>query len=222
VVAVSGYHKAVRRFALLILVLTGQLPTIAWAQARPTVSDKGGAGEKCGPLSDHQFKCAKFGFTVRVPFGWVERTDTIGGPGERNDQESQQPAEASGSRVLLAVFAHPPEVVGNTINSAIVIAVESLANCPQVKSAADYFGPLTDLAEQRGFAADGGPYVFEVGGRPLIRGDFKREQGPVAMWQSSLVMIEKHSIVSFTFIAGSDQETDELIEQLSFLPSKRK
>jgi len=213
----------VRQFALATLVLIGQLQTIAWAQARPAEAEKGGAGEKCGPLVDHQFQCRKFGFSVRVPFGWVERTDTIGGPEEvATEQASPQSAESSGSRVLLAVFAHPPEAVGNTINSAIVIAVESLANYPQVKSAADYFGPLTDLAEGRGFAADGAPYGFEVGSRPLIRGDFKREQGQLAMWQSSLVMIEKHSIVSFTFIAGSDQEADELIEQLSFLPAKKK
>jgi hypothetical protein len=36
------------------------------------------------------------------------------------------------------------------------------------------------------------------------------------MWQSSLVMIEKGSILSFTFVAGSENEIDELIEHLHF------
>jgi len=213
----------VRRFALLILLLSGQLQTILWSQVRPTVAEKGAAGSKCGPLSDHLFKCPKFGFSVRVPFGWVERTRAIEGQGEvATDPTSPQAAERSGSKVLLAVFAHPPEVVDDTINSAIVIAVESLANYPQIKSAADYLGPITDLAEERGFSADGEPYPFEVGSRQLIHGDFNRERGKLTMWQSSLVMIENHSIVSFTFIGGSDQETDELIEQLSFSPAKTK
>ena len=160
---------------------------------------------------------------MRIPFGWVDRTDALDRQGAfAADGASPPSTDPSGSTVLLAVFARPPEVVGNTINSAIVIAIESLANYPQIKSAADYFGPITDLAEARGLNADGEPYSFEIGSRQLIRGDFKREQGQLAMWQSSLVMIENHSLVSFTFIAGSDQEADELIEQLRFFPAKTK
>jgi hypothetical protein len=36
------------------------------------------------------------------------------------------------------------------------------------------------------------------------------------MHQSTLVMIEKSFVVSYTFIAGSEDEVDQLIEGLSF------
>ena len=36
------------------------------------------------------------------------------------------------------------------------------------------------------------------------------------MHQSTLVMIEKGYVVSFTFIGGSEDEVDELVEGLSF------
>jgi hypothetical protein len=36
------------------------------------------------------------------------------------------------------------------------------------------------------------------------------------MWQSSLVMIEKGYIVSFTFVGGSEEEVESLIGNLSF------
>jgi hypothetical protein len=40
------------------------------------------------------------------------------------------------------------------------------------------------------------------------------------MHQSSLVLLRKGYVVSFTFIAGSLDELDELIEKLSFPPVK--
>jgi hypothetical protein len=36
------------------------------------------------------------------------------------------------------------------------------------------------------------------------------------MHQSTLVMIEKGFVISFTFISGSEDEVDELIESLRF------
>jgi hypothetical protein len=36
------------------------------------------------------------------------------------------------------------------------------------------------------------------------------------MHQTSLVMLEKGYAVSFTFISGSEDEVDQLIEKLSF------
>jgi hypothetical protein len=41
------------------------------------------------------------------------------------------------------------------------------------------------------------------------------------MDQSSLVFLEKRHIVSFTFIGGSEDEMDELIEKLEFLQKSR-
>ena len=60
------------------------------------------------------------------------------------------------------------------------------------------------------------PYSFSAGAKQLVRGDFSKERGKLTMWQSSLVMIEKGQIVSFTFAAGSEDEIDNLISKLSF------
>jgi hypothetical protein len=49
-----------------------------------------------------------------------------------------------------------------------------------------------------------------------VRGDFSKERGKLTMWQSSLVMIEKGYIVSFTFAGGSEDELEDLIRGLSF------
>ena len=40
------------------------------------------------------------------------------------------------------------------------------------------------------------------------------------MWQSSLVMIDKGYIVSFTFVGGSEDEINDLIGKLSFTVGK--
>jgi len=106
--------------------------------------------------------------------------------------------------------------VGDTINSAVVIATEPLANYPRVKVAADYFGPIMDLAQQDGFKVVNEPQPFEIGTKQLVRGDFSKERGKLTMWQSSLVMIEKGYIVSFTFVGGSEDEIESLIGNLSF------
>ena len=174
----------------------------------------------CGPVADQKLKCAEFGFTYKVPGGWVDRTDYIqddadagGVPGDHADTQND---DAAKSRTLLAIFSRPPGAPGETINSAVVIVAESLANYHGIKTAADYFGPITELAEQRGFKVVNEPYSFSVGAKALVRGDFSKDRGKLTMWQSSLVMIDKGSIVSFTFLGGSEDEVDSLIESLSF------
>jgi len=44
----------------------------------------------------------------------------------------------------------------------------------------------------------------------------------LTMRQSTLVMVVKGQILSFTFIAGSKEEVSDLIEELSFNPAKSK
>src|SRR5215469_14023869 len=107
-----------------------------------------------------------FGFTYKVPFGWVERTKEM--QPEGGDQKSQ---------VLLAVFERPPEVSGESLNSAVVIAQESASAYPGLKTAADYLGILSDLAVSKGFKVVEDPYEYEVGGRTLPRVDFTKELG---------------------------------------------
>jgi hypothetical protein len=176
------------------------------------------AGGSCGPLTEQALKCPKFGFTYTVPFGWVDRTsDMQASATDSSSEGGQQPTEQVGkSETLLAIFERPPEAAGETINSAVVIAAESLKDYHGIKIAADYLGPVSELAEQRGFKSVGEPYEFLAGGRRLARADFSKERGKLTMWQSTLVMIEKGYIISFTFVGGGEDEIDQLIGQLSF------
>ena len=119
--------------------------------------------------------------------------------------------------MLLAVFERPPEAIGDTINSAVVIASESATGYPGLKKAEDYLGPLTELATAKGFKPEGDPDIAEIGGHQLIRADFtKTLSETLTMRQTTLVLLAKAQIVSFTFIAGSADEVDDLIEGLHF------
>jgi len=152
------------------------------------------------------YRNSEFGFSYKVPFAWVDRTKAM------EDADS----DPSKSRLLLAAFERPPEVAGDTVNSAVVVTAESAASYPGLKSAADYMGPLTELTTSKGFKMSGDPYEFSVGTIMLVRGDFVRSVGSLAMHQSSLVLLRKGFVVSFTFIGGSEDEIDELVEKLSF------
>lgn len=206
--------RSFSRFFIAVPLLIG---SVALAQHSKSANKHPAAVVGCGPVADQKLKCAEFGFTYKVPVGWVDRTDYMqddagvpaGRAGKQND-------DAGKSRTLLAIFSRPPGAPGDTINSAVVIVAESLANYHGIKTAADYFGPISELAEQRGFKVVNEPYSFSVGARPLVRGDFTKDRGKLTMWQSSLVMIEKGYIVSFTFVGGGEDEVESLVEGLSF------
>jgi hypothetical protein len=158
------------------------------------------------------YRDTDFALTYKTPYGWVDRT-----------QQMQDPEnDSSKSKLLLAVFERPPEAVGDTINSAVVIAAESASSYPGLKTAADYIGPLTELTTSKGFKVVGEPYETSVGTTTLVRLDCTRELGKLTMHQSSLVLLRNKFVVSFTFIAGSTDELDELIEKLSFDTPKSK
>jgi len=156
-----------------------------------------------------------------VPFGWVDRTSEM-----QQDAQTESSAEAGSaasplpekSRTLLAVFERPPGARGETINAAVVIAAERVRDYPGIKTAADYLGPITELAEQRGFKVENEPYEFMAGARRLVRADYSKQRGKLEMWQSTLVIVDKGEIVSFTFVGGSEDELDELIGNLKFAP----
>jgi len=152
------------------------------------------------------YRNPEFALTYKIPFAWVDRTQQM-------QDESADPAK---SKLLVAVFERPPEVTGDTVNSAVIITAESASTYPGLKTAADYLGPLTELTTSKGFKPAGDPYEFSVGTTPLVRADFLKELGKLTMHQSSLVLLRKGFVVSVTFIAGSDDELDELIEKLSF------
>jgi hypothetical protein len=168
-------------------------------------------GRSTSPASaETAYRDSEFAFTYKIPFGWVDRTK----------QMQDDSADAAKSKLLLAVFERPPEVTGDTVNSALVITAESATSYPGLKTAADYLGPLTELTTSKGFKSDGGPYQFSVGTTPLVRADFVKNLGKITMHQSSLILLRKGFVLSFTFIAGTEDELDELIEKLSFGAAK--
>ena len=147
-----------------------------------------------------------FAFRFQIPYGWVDRT-----------KEMQEGNEAGKAEVLLAIFERPPQATGDTINSAVVIASESVVSYPGLKKAEDYLAPLTELATSKGFKADGEPYALQVESRQLLRADFvKPLSGKLTMRQCTLVLLAKGQIVSFTFIAGTEDELDDLMDGLHF------
>jgi hypothetical protein len=205
--------------ALLVVVALG-LNVVMLAQ-NPAAPVAKPAPRPSSATEDSQlYRNSSFGFRYQVPYGWVDRT--------RDMKEGSEPGK---SELLLAVFERPPEATGETINSAVVIAAESVASYPGLKTAEDYLAPLTELATSKGFKADGEPYPVQVGLRQLLRADFvkpmeiktseaKPGDDKLTMRQSSLVLLAKGQILSFTFIAGTEDELDDLMDGLHFGAAK--
>jgi len=170
-------------------------------KSKPTVLPSFGQGTS----TDGIYRNVFFGFSYKVPFGWVDRTDRM-----QNESESGQ------SAVLIALFERPPEAAGDSINSAIVIAAETMSSYPGLKTADEYVARVTELTTAKGFKPAGDPQETIMGGRKFVRADFKREMGSLTMYQSTLVMISKGYIVSFTFIGGSEDAVEKLIASLNF------
>ena len=159
------------------------------------------------------FRNTTFGFRYQIPYGWVDRTEAM------KTEAMKEGVEAGKAELLLATFEHPTEATGDNINSAVIIASESTASYPGFRNAEDYVGPLTEVATAKGFKPDGEPYVLEVESRQLLRVDFIKtvsDKLSLSMRQCTLVMLSKGQIVSFTFIAGSEDELDDLMDGLHF------
>ena len=156
-----------------------------------------------GSITNNIYRNSDLGIVYKIILGWVDRTTQIQDP------------EMTG-RVLLATFEHPPEVKGDAINSAVIIAEESLASYPGIKTSAEYFGMVTEAATSQGFKVVNEPYSATVGSKTLVRSDFSKETGKVTMYQSSLVTLNKGYAVSFTVIGGSEDEVEQLVARLSF------
>ncbi|MFZ0296679.1 MAG: hypothetical protein WAL52_23905 [Candidatus Sulfotelmatobacter sp.] len=165
-----------------------------------------------GSVSDGTYHNRAFGLSCKIPAGWVLRTDEMN---EGDDGQSDQEVGKSG-HVLLAAFSRPPAARGEDVNSSILIAAESTAEYPGLKEAAQYFGPVTEIAKSQGFAVVEEPYEFAVGAKTLARGDFQKDVGSRVMRQSTLVVLARGYAVSFTFIGGTEDEVENLIAGLSF------
>ncbi|MGA7566932.1 MAG: hypothetical protein WBW53_12815 [Terriglobales bacterium] len=201
-------HAAIALFAAALACTVWAF--IAHAQSKTATATKLGGKAGASDENSQLYRNPTFGFRYPIPYGWVDRT-----------AEMQQGNDAGKAEVLLAVFERPPEASGDAVNSAVVIASESVASYPGVKKAEDYIGPVTELATAQGFKADGDPYALEVESRQLVRADFvKTITDKLTMHQCTLVLLAKHQIVSFTFIAGSDDELDNLMDGLHFGAAK--
>jgi hypothetical protein len=184
-----------------------------------------------GSVSNRIYRNSSLGFTCKIPEGWVLRTDVMNAEqnqnaGSANDaadptKPGAQNASSAAAKVLLAAFSRPPEAKGEEVNSSLLIAAEPVAAYPGLKEAAQYFGPLGEVAEAQGFQKDEDPYEVAIGAQTLVRGDFHKDVGTRVMRQSTLVMLSHGYAVSITMIAGTDDGVEDLIDGLDF-PSPRR
>jgi hypothetical protein len=194
------------------LVLSLTLTGLAQHKTAPEASPPAKSATHNAPYTEDPqlYRNSTFAFRYQIPYGWVDRT-----------KEMQEGNEGGKAEVLLATFERPPQATGDAINSAVVIASESTASYPGLKKAEDYLGPLTELATSKGFKAEGEPYALEVESRQLLRADFTKPlKDKVVMRQCTLVLLAKGQIVSFTFIAGGEDELDDLMDGLHFGAAK--
>ncbi len=178
-------------------------------QASPSARSSKGSTTAPDPGSIHGqlYRNRTFGFSYKIPFGWVQRTTDMRETSSNNEK----------SLLLLAAFERPPEATGESVNSAVVVTAESLSSYPDLDRAVDYFDVLDEVTSSKGFKVLNPPYEFPVGSKKLARGDYIKPIGnDVTMYQGSLVLLEKGFVLSFTFIADSEDELESLIMDLQF------
>ena len=196
-----------------------------------------------GSMNGGAYRSRGLGFSCKIPAAWVLRTEDMNVQDEEQSEGSgnadpkgavAQPAEeknraslgrtaeggcphtGSCGRVLLAAFSRPPEAAGEDVNSSILIVAESVAAYPGLREAAQYLGPVSEVAKAQGFKVVEEPYEFAVGTKKLVREDFQKDVGTRVMRQSTLVMLARGYVVSFTFIGGTEGDVEELVRGLSF------
>jgi hypothetical protein len=177
-----------------------------------------------GTIIDRVYRNKPLALACKIPEGWVLRTDEMNTPQEpqveaKKDESAQSPAPSAGAKVLLAAFSRPPEARAEDVNSSILIAAEPTASYPGLKDAAQYFGPLTEVAKAQGFTIDEDPYEIALGPKTLVRGDFHKDVGARVMHQSTLAMLSHGYAISITIIAGTEDDVEELIDGLTFSSS---
>jgi hypothetical protein len=216
----------------LRLMLPSLLLVIPWATSaigqssssspRPSQSSRHAASDSSpdpGSVTNNLYRNKTFGFTCRIPDGWVLRTGEMNARDEDSaGSADQSTASSTGAKVLLAAFSRPPDAKGEEVNSSILIAAESAAAYPGLKEAAQYFYPLTEVAKSQGFLPDEDPYDVAIGTKTLTRGDFHKDVGTRVMRQSTLAMLSHGYAISITVIAGTDDDVEDLIDGLAFSP----
>jgi hypothetical protein len=173
-----------------------------------------------GTITNGVYRNKTLALICKIPEAWVLRTEEMNASSEAKDSPAPARPAATGPKVLLAAFSRPPEARAEDVNSSILIAAEPTASYPGLKDAAQYFGPLTEVAKAQGFTIDEDPYEIAVGTKTLVRGDLHKNVGTRVMHQSTLAMLSHGYAISITIIAGTEEEVEELIDSLSFGPGK--
>jgi hypothetical protein len=191
-----------------------------------------------GTVANGVYRNRVLGLSCKIPAGWVlrtaemnarEGTESSGAIDRENPHLSQNQGEVGhpnsdapqgntgeSGRVLLAAFSRPPAARGEDVNSSIVIAVERQVIYPGLQEAAQYFGPLTEVAKAQGFDVDEEPYEEQIGSKVVVRGDFHKDVGSRVMRQSTLAFLAQGYAVSITVIGGTDDEVEELVDGVQF------
>jgi hypothetical protein len=225
-----GRADFVSFLSIAVLLIAPLIVPVAHGQATPQQSSsssktsspqhvqKAISSRDAGSVVDGVYRNPFFAFTCKIPAGWVLRTDEMNARDDEAPSSASRPASESANtgRVLLAAFSRPPVARGEDVNSSILIAAESTAAYPGLKDAAQYLGPVSEVAQAQGFDVDEDPYEFAVGAKTLARKDFEKDVATRVMQQSTLVMLARGYAVSFTFIGGTEDEVEELVDGLSF------
>ncbi|HEV2469721.1 MAG TPA: hypothetical protein VGS78_11040 [Candidatus Sulfotelmatobacter sp.] len=221
------FRRAITGFLFLTLLIscgsaaqTGSSSSSSAKHAKPSSAHSAGALDD-GWVTNGNYKNNTLGLSCKIPDGWVLRTDEMNQHDQQKDAASPSSAKAeTGSnaeaRVLLAAFSRPPEARAEDVNSSILIAAESASSYPGLKEAAQYFGPLTEVAKAQGFTVDEEPYEIALGTKTLVRSDFHKDVGTRVMHQSTLAMLAHGYAISITVIGGTDDEVEDLIDGLNF------
>jgi hypothetical protein len=213
---------------LLLLLLVGQLRVLAQVPEKPSGSSSSrdshpqsnsGKGDSAADSPDlgavrvGVYRNTTFQISYKIPYGWVQRTGEM----------RSTPTQEEHSYVLLAAFERPPQAAGDSVNSAVVITAESLAEYPGLERAVDYFDIVDAIATDKGLKVLNPPYEFPVGTKKLARGDYsKKITDETTMYQGSLVLLSHGYAVLFTFIAGSEDELESLIMDLKLGASPKR
>lgn len=173
-----------------------------------------------GAVANGVYRNKALALACKIPDGWILRTEEMNAHEDEKDQNpSTQGARGNpedGGRVLLAAFSRPPDARGEEINSSILIAAEPVSAYPGLTDAAQYFGPLTEVAKAQGFEEDEEPYEFAIGTKKVVRADFHKDVGSRVMRQSTLVFLSRGCAVSLTVIGGTEEEVEELVGGVTF------
>jgi hypothetical protein len=192
---------------------------------------KSATGIDSGAVTNGVYRNKALALSCPIPPGWVLRTDEMNARDEQRKEEekdkadaakgSPAPASSEGAKVLLAAFSRPPEARGEDVNASILVVAESAAAYPGLKEAAQYFGPLIEVAKAQGFTLEEDPYDIAIGDKTLVRGDFHKDVGSRVMRQSTLAMLAHGYAISITVIGGTDDEVEDLVDGISFSASAK-